>query len=151
MHSLIEESGIPHYTTIKWWLFIDNSKRSLKCVLLHIKNLLGTIPISHSIYLREVYEDIRIAIDLLQNHTLEEIINVVFKIICLLFSRQSGYTKYTYFLCMWNSTACERHWLQSNWLPKSDCKPDVLEFFIQMFCIPHLSMEKKYHTSTSAY
>ena len=37
------------YTPSEWRLFIESSKRSLKCVLLHHGNKLASVPIEHSI------------------------------------------------------------------------------------------------------
>ena len=36
-------------------LFIDSSKRSLKCVLLHNGNTFACVPIGHSVVLKEHY------------------------------------------------------------------------------------------------
>ena len=44
--------GVTEYSYADWRLFTDSSKRSLKCVLLHITNVYGSIPIGHSITLK---------------------------------------------------------------------------------------------------
>lgn len=123
VHGLIEELGIPSYNATEWRLFIDSSKRSLKCVLLHNGNAFGAVPIGHSVYLHEEYEDIKRVIDLLQYHMHKWIICVDLKMVCLLLGQQRGYTKYPCFLCMWDSRAREKHWVQSKWPPRSDLKP----------------------------
>lgn len=55
--NLMEKLGISSYISNKWRLFIDSSKRSLKCVLLHNGNLFGAVPKSHSVYLCEEYKE----------------------------------------------------------------------------------------------
>ena len=55
---LLMELGICHYDANSWCLFIDSSKRSLKCVLLHHTNEYASIPIGHSTKLKEKYEPI---------------------------------------------------------------------------------------------
>ena len=45
------------YIPLEWRLFIDSSKRSMKCVLLHNGNKLAFIPIEHSIQMMETYEN----------------------------------------------------------------------------------------------
>ena len=45
------------YTLSEWRLFIDSSKRSLKCVRLHNGNKLASIPIGHSVQMKETYEN----------------------------------------------------------------------------------------------
>jgi hypothetical protein len=46
------------YKTGEWRLFIDSSKRSLKVVLLHNGNLLASVPVVHSVHLKETYENL---------------------------------------------------------------------------------------------
>ena len=45
---LLIKLGVNEYKPEKWRLFIDSSKRSLKCVL-HNSNMYAPIPIGHSI------------------------------------------------------------------------------------------------------
>ena len=47
--------GLPAYDSRDWRLFIDSSKRSLKCVLLHNGNKYASVPIGHSVKLKEEY------------------------------------------------------------------------------------------------
>ena len=49
-----------------WRLFIDSSKRSLKCVLLHNGNQYGSIPIGHSVTLKENYKNIKVVLERLK-------------------------------------------------------------------------------------
>ena len=49
---LLGELGIPSYNREKWRLFLDSSKRSLKCVLLHNGNRYGAVPVGHSTVLK---------------------------------------------------------------------------------------------------
>ena len=52
--------GIPEYKPQDWRrLFIEGSKRSLKCVVLHNGNKYASIPIGHSIKLKEGYNNIK--------------------------------------------------------------------------------------------
>ena len=46
--SLLLQLGVNEYKPEEWRLFIDSSKRSLKCVLLHSSNMYAPIPIIHS-------------------------------------------------------------------------------------------------------
>ena len=45
---LLLKLGVNEYKPEEWRLFIDSSKRSLKCVLLHNSNMYVPIPIGHS-------------------------------------------------------------------------------------------------------
>ena len=56
---LIEKLGTT-YEPSDWRLFIDSSKRSLKAVLLHNGNTFASIPLAHSIHMKESYENMEI-------------------------------------------------------------------------------------------
>ena len=47
--------GVPQYKPGEWRLFIDSSKQSLKCVLLHNASTYAGVPIGHSVTLKESY------------------------------------------------------------------------------------------------
>ena len=51
------------YTPSEWRLSIDSSKRTLKCVLLHNGNKVASVPIGHSIQMKERYENIKTIFD----------------------------------------------------------------------------------------
>lgn len=59
--------GVTPYDPNEWQLFLDSSKTSLKCVLLHNTNLFGAIPIGHSVHIKEEYGHIKTVLDLLEN------------------------------------------------------------------------------------
>lgn len=120
---LLKELGVSIYNPNEWRLFIDSSKRSLKCVLLHNGNLFSAVPIGHSVCLREEYGDVKRVIELLQYDKHNWIICVDLKMVSFLLGQQRGYTKYPCFLCMWDSRARERHWVETNWPPRSGLKP----------------------------
>ena len=56
---LLWQLGVQQYNPQDWRLFIDSSKRSLKCVLLHNGNLYGSVPLGHSTTLKEKYDEIK--------------------------------------------------------------------------------------------
>ena len=62
---LIESMGQP-YSPSDWRLFIDASKSSLKAVLLHNGNVLPSIPVAHSVVLKESYSTLKIILSLLK-------------------------------------------------------------------------------------
>lgn len=62
---LVEALGVP-YRPDEWRLFIDASTRSLKAVLLHIGNKVASVPVAHSIQLRENYETMKALLDALK-------------------------------------------------------------------------------------
>ena len=97
------------YTPLEWRLFIDSSKRSLKCVLLHNGNKLASIPIGHSVQMKETYENIKTILDRIKYAEHDWVICGDLKVLSMLLGQQSGYTKYSYFLCLWDIRAKQDH------------------------------------------
>ena len=58
IQGLFQEIGIA-YSASDWRLFIDSSKRSLKAVFLHNGNVYPSIPISHSVQMKEDGESVK--------------------------------------------------------------------------------------------
>ncbi|XP_064117866.1 malonate--CoA ligase ACSF3, mitochondrial-like [Macrobrachium nipponense] len=52
----------------EWHLFIDSSKRSFKPVLLHNGNKCPSIPIAHSVHLKESYNNMELILEVVNNH-----------------------------------------------------------------------------------
>ena len=55
--------GVPQYEPKDRRLFIDSSKRSLKCVMLHNGNQFTSVPIAHSTTLKENYEAVKYVLE----------------------------------------------------------------------------------------
>jgi hypothetical protein len=49
------------YEVNEWQLFIDSSIRSLKAVLLHNGNNYTSLPVGHSVHLKESYENLELS------------------------------------------------------------------------------------------
>ena len=72
---LLECLGIKIYDPNQWRLFIDSSKRSLKCVLLHNGNKYGSVPLAHSTTMKEKYEEIMLVLEKInyKDHTFPQL------------------------------------------------------------------------------
>ncbi|GBP53241.1 hypothetical protein EVAR_88125_1 [Eumeta japonica] len=51
------------YDSTEWRLFIDSSKTSLKAVLLHNGNVFASLPVAHSVHMKENYNDLAIILE----------------------------------------------------------------------------------------
>jgi NADH:ubiquinone oxidoreductase subunit len=51
--NLLKKIGLSEYNPSEWRLFIDSSKRSLKCVILNNGNKYNSIPTGHSTTMKE--------------------------------------------------------------------------------------------------
>ena len=111
VESLLIELGMYHCDTNSWRLFIDSSKKSLKCVLLHYTNEYASIPIGHSTKLKEKYEPIKQVLDCIKYNWK---ICVNLKMVNPLLGQQSGYTKHPCFLCMCDSHDKVNHWVKED-------------------------------------
>ena len=63
--SLFEKLGEDRIAN-EWLLFLDSSKRSLKAVLLHNGNTKLSVPVSHSVHLKESYGSIEILLNVIK-------------------------------------------------------------------------------------
>lgn len=103
------------YKPEEWRLFIDSSKRSLKAVLLHNGNIYASVPVGHSVHLKECYENLEFVLDKLVYSDHEWTICGDLKVISMLLGQQSGYTKFPCFLCEWDSRDRKQHYEKQNW------------------------------------
>lgn len=120
IEGLLKEIGLPGYVKSEWRLFIDSSKRSLKCVLLHNGNKYGSIPIGHSTSMKEEYQTISIILEKINYPEHLWMICVDLKMVNFLLGQQSGYTKYPCFICLWDSRASHEHWIRKEWPLRKD-------------------------------
>jgi hypothetical protein len=61
--NLLKQVGLPEYNPNEWRLFIDGSKRSLKCFLLNNGNKYDSIPICLSTRMQEGYKVISLVLE----------------------------------------------------------------------------------------
>jgi hypothetical protein len=99
----------------EWRLFIDSSLRSLKAVLLHNGNTKPSIPIAHSVHLTESYENIKTVLEAIKYDDHQWNICGDLKVIGTLMGLQGGFTKYSCFLCLWNSRSTDDHYIKREW------------------------------------
>ena len=107
--------GVPQYKPREWRLFIDSSKQSLKCVLLHNASTYAGVPIGHSITLKESYSTVQMVLQKLCYNEHKWAICVELKMVNNLLGQQAGYVKYRCFLCLWDSRDDDQHWQRKDW------------------------------------
>ena len=111
------------YSALNWRLFIDSSKQSLKAVLLHIGNVYPSIPIAHSVWMKEDRESVKILLELIRYNNHNWDVCGDFRMIAFPLGVQVGYTKHSCFLCLSYSRANEQHYVIKNWPPCEDLTP----------------------------
>ena len=120
--SLFTSLGLPHNPS-DWRLFIDSSKRSLNGVLLHNGNKYPSIPIAHSVHLKESYDNMELLLEAIKYSEYQWSLCGDLKVIGLLMDMQAGFPKYCCFLCLWDSRAISQHYKQKNWGSRSTFVP----------------------------
>ena len=103
------------YKPHEWRLFIDSSRSSLKGVLLHIGNVLPSIPIAYGAHSSENYENVKQMLTKVKYNIHDWNVIGDFKMIGFLTCLQGGYTKHMCFLCLWDSRADDIHYQQKSW------------------------------------
>ena len=123
---LLRQLGAQQYDPQDWHLFIDSSKRSLKCVFLHSGNLYGSVPLGHSTTLKEKYDEIKFGLEKISYKQHQWILCVDLKMVGFLLGLQGGYTKFPCFLCLWDNKARTEHWIKKDWPACSELIPGSL-------------------------
>ena len=112
--SLFEKLGEDHIAS-EWRLFLDSSKRILKAVLLHNGNVKPSIPIAHSVQLKESYESIEIVLNAIQYNKYKWSLCGDLKVIGILIGMQGGFMKHCCFLCLWDSRSTAEQYVRKDW------------------------------------
>jgi len=99
----------------EWRLFIDSSKVSLKAVFLHSGNVLPSIPVAHAFGIKESDDSMKQLPQYIKYDTYYWNICADLKVISLLLRLQLGYTKFTCFLCEWDSRDKAHHYVKWIW------------------------------------
>ena len=119
---LVKALGM-EYKAVEWRLFLDPSVRSRKAVLQSIGNKVASVPIAHSVVLKESYWDMEFVVDALCCNLHQWNICGDLKVISILLGFQAGYTIYPCFLCLWDSGADDRHYSQKEWPARGTLAP----------------------------
>lgn len=119
---LTEALGVT-YIAMEWRLFIDSSNRSLKAVLLHNGNKFSSIPVGHSVAMKESYRTMERVLSLLNYEEHKWLICGDLKVVGLILGLQSGYTKYPCFMCLWDSRADSQHYVKQEWPSRQGLEP----------------------------
>ncbi|XP_017490682.1 PREDICTED: uncharacterized protein LOC108378884 [Rhagoletis zephyria] len=109
-----------NHNSDEWRIFIDGSKYSVKAVLLHKGNKEPSIPIGHSTKVKETYETMKELLKLIDYSSCNWKICCDLNVVAILTGLQGGYTKYSCFLCLWDSRADEKHFTQREWPKRND-------------------------------
>jgi hypothetical protein len=84
-----------------------------------ICNNYASLPIGHSVHLKEIYENLDLVLTKIGYTAQDRMICGDLKVLCMIPGQQAGYTKYPCFLCEWDSRAKSQHREQKHWTPRT--------------------------------
>jgi hypothetical protein len=96
-------------------LFVDSSKVGLKAVLSHNGSVLPSIPVAHAFGIKESDDSMKQLLQYIKYDTFRWKICADLKVIALLLGQQLGYTKFSCFLCEWDSRDKANHYVKRIW------------------------------------
>ena len=120
---LLLKVGVPHYEAKDLRLFIDSSKRSLKCVLLHNGNQFASVFIAHSTTLEEKSEAVKYVLEKIGYDQHKRFICANLNMLNFLLGQQSSFTTYPCFLCMWDSKDLPQYYTKKDWPLREELVP----------------------------
>ncbi|KAL7837429.1 hypothetical protein SRHO_G00271400 [Serrasalmus rhombeus] len=104
----------------EWRLFIDSSCKSLKAVLLHNGNKYPSLPVAHSVHLKEEYTSVKMLLGALKYDEYGWEVIGDFKMVSFLMGLQGGFTKYPCFICLWDSRDTKAHYHRRDWPQRTE-------------------------------
>ena len=108
---LLLKLGVPQYVPKDWGLFIDSSKHSL----LHNGKQFASVPIALSTTLKEKYEAVKYVPEKIGYDQHKWFICADLNMVNVLLGQQSGFIKYSCFLCMWDTRDRAQHYTKKHW------------------------------------
>ena len=94
----------------EWLLFLDNSSRFLKDVLLYNGNNYPSLPMAHSVHLKEDYTSVKMLLCALKYDDYGWKVIGDFKMVSFLMGLQGSFMKFPCFLCLWDSRDTTAHY-----------------------------------------
>ena len=89
----------------------------------HWLHWFNSILIGHSTTLKEKYDPIKQVMKQITDVYHYWVIYVDLKMVNFLLGQQSGYTKFPYFLCLWDSRAKDQHYVKKDWPLRTESIP----------------------------
>ena len=119
-----------NYINTEWRLFIDSSSRSLKAVLHRNGNEYSSIPIGHSVQMKETYDSMDQLLSALNCHDHGWLICGDLKVAGLVLRLPGEYTKYPCFLCFWDIWVDDQHYVRQKWPLRQGLEPGHTMYYL---------------------
>ena len=107
-------------------------------MLLHNGNIYPAIPLAYSLQMKEDYENVKQLLIKINCAQFKWYVCGDFKMLGSLLGLQGGYTKYSCFLCLWNSRADGEYCQKIHWATREELTPGMYNIIRE----PRISREK---------
>lgn len=91
--------------------------------MLHNTNIYAPVPIAHSTVMQENYDNMQVLLKKINYKSHQWQICGDLKIITMLLGQQSGFTKYSCYLCLWDSRDRQKHYKVKEWSVRTTLTP----------------------------
>ena len=102
-------------------------------MLLHNDNIYPSIPLAYSLQMKEDYENIKQLLVKINYAQFRWYVCGHFRMLGFLLGLQGGYTKYSCFLCLWNSRADGEHYKKIHWPTQEELTPGMYNVIREPF------------------
>ncbi len=89
-------------------------------MLLHNGNKYPSLPLAHSVHLKEDYNSIKTLLDALKYDEYGWEVIGDFKMVAFLMGLQGGFTKFPCYLCLWDSRDTKAHYHRRDWPQRTE-------------------------------
>jgi hypothetical protein len=90
---------------------------------LHNGNNYASLPIGHSVNLKESYDNLELVLTKIGYRAHDWMTCGDLKVLCMLLGQQAHDTKYPCFMCEWDSKARSKHFEQKHWTSRTSLEP----------------------------
>jgi hypothetical protein len=109
------------------------SKVRLKLVLLHNNNRFPSVPFAHAANMKESNESMKLLLGVINYDEFKWKVCGDLKVVALLLGRKLGYTKYSCFLCEWDSRDKKNRYVIKLWPKRTSLTPGRKMSFLLLF------------------
>lgn len=117
---LMNKLGVD-YKADDWRFFLDGSSKNIKAVLLHNQNVLPSVPIAYTSSMKESHQSVALIVKSIRYFDHNWLTVVDLKVLSMLLGQQLGYTKYSCYMCLFDTRAeREERWTCKHWPTRTD-------------------------------
>ena len=91
---------------------------------MHNGNVFPSVPVAHSTHLKEDYVNVKYLLQKINYRKFNWEVCGDFKMLGFLLGMQGGFTKYSCYLCLWDSRDTKNHYTKKDWTKREHLRPE---------------------------